>query len=97
MRRKTAQYFPLADNIVILSDATIKEQGTWDNLRIKSSRISKIIHPDTEAEVLEDYRSAPGQTRATTIREASKDLNRKVGDFSLYGMSRGALRKSGRY
>ncbi len=80
-----AQYFQAADRIVILGDHGVKEQGTWQEIQVKSASITKFI-PNTvaksDATLLANFDKLRAQFRARD--EAEVDLSRKTGDLSLY-------------
>ncbi|KAI1763558.1 putative ABC transporter [Hypoxylon sp. FL1150] len=84
----SAQYYHLADQVVILSDGTVKEKGTWQELQAKGGAIDKFVqkHPTSEesdASSSQEFVKLRSQLRAKD--EAEMDLARQTGDLSLYG------------
>lgn len=84
----TAQYYPLANEIVILGEGTIKLKGTWRELQARGTTIAKFmpksrtVHED-DAAPSKEFAKLSSQLRAKD--EAEMDLARKTGDLSLYG------------
>ncbi|ROV96362.1 hypothetical protein VPNG_09065 [Cytospora leucostoma] len=82
------QYFDLADEVVVLAEGTVKERGTWGQLRKDDPLIDEIIHPHhAENGDKEPENSVGGVVRekkSTTGNAAARELSRKNGDLSLY-------------
>ncbi|KAJ9151860.1 Canalicular multispecific organic anion transporter 2 [Pleurostoma richardsiae] len=81
-------YFHLADQVAVLADSTIQEKGSWESLRPHLKEIDSIIHSNKDT-----LQGTPTQPKsmldklsgASTSSAASKDLQRRTGDSSLYG------------
>ena len=87
--RSTAQHLPLADQIFVLADLKIAEQGTWKDLRSSTGYISKL--QVKEAGGTSSYN--PASEKSSKIPGMAppsgtdiQDLTRKVGDWSVYCM-----------
>lgn len=81
-----AQYFQAADQIVVLGHQGIKEQGTWQDIKVKASSIEKFAsepHASNNALLSSNFDQLNAQVRAKN--EAEVDLSRQTGDFALYG------------
>lgn len=81
-----AQYFQTAGNIVILGDGGIKEQGTWQDIKAKTSSFMKFVPRSREGSdraLVAGFDRLGAQLRARD--EAGVDLSRQTGDFALYG------------
>jgi ATP-binding cassette subfamily C (CFTR/MRP) protein 1 len=88
---------PLADKVVVLgSDGSILEQGTFEDLRSQDGFISKLLlHPElllsnTNTRVGDDIESKKKLTvpdnkpiRSATVNDTA-DLTRRIGDLSVY-------------
>jgi ATP-binding cassette, subfamily C (CFTR/MRP), member 1 len=84
-----ATHFHLADQVILLENSTVGYQGTWDDLATKPKQLLKFT---TEGSVNKSDRHAdqPNKnlnSQSLKIDEATSDLSRKTGDFSLYGLS----------
>ncbi|CZR52737.1 related to multidrug resistance protein [Phialocephala subalpina] len=82
----STQYFQAADQIVILGDGGVKEQGTWQELKTKSSTIMKFVPRTKEGSasaLVAGFDRLSAQMRARD--EAEVDLSRQTGDLALYG------------
>ncbi|KAB5582239.1 putative ABC transporter [Coniochaeta sp. 2T2.1] len=83
----STHHFPSADNIVLVGNGRMIEQGTWQTLQAKSAAISKFI-PNASSELKNDgpvsstNNKLQAQLRAKD--EAETDLARQTGDFALY-------------
>ena len=79
---RTAQFFPVADQIVILEDGgVIKAQGTWEAIKHHaSSSISKFRLQEHQA----GHDRGSAKPSSQSRQEAQADLARKTGDFGLY-------------
>lgn len=80
------RYFHLADDIVVLAEGTVKERGTWEQLRKDAPLVHEIIHavhqsPPGHALESPKRNIEPPRPAATAIQ---KDFLRKDGDLSLY-------------
>ncbi|KAH7400242.1 P-loop containing nucleoside triphosphate hydrolase protein [Cadophora sp. MPI-SDFR-AT-0126] len=82
----SAQYFHLADEIIVLGDRTIQTRGSWGELKSDLSQITKVQISESET------RHVPSETDLTNTKaqerrkeDAAEDLARKTGDFALYG------------
>ncbi|KAK7743466.1 hypothetical protein SLS53_004000 [Cytospora paraplurivora] len=82
------RYFDLADEVVVLADGTVKERGTWEQLRKDDPSIDEIIHPHQGESGDKEAESSIGDVvrdkRRTTGNAATGELERKNGDLSLY-------------
>jgi ATP-binding cassette subfamily C (CFTR/MRP) protein 1 len=86
-----AQHLPLADLILVLANSKIEEQGTWDDLRSSTGYVSKLqvkeSDPDSaQIAANEKPSTVPGTTPPS--KDDMLDLSRKLGDLSLYCMSK---------
>ncbi|KAK7996449.1 hypothetical protein PG989_004489 [Apiospora arundinis] len=82
----SAQYFPIADHIVVLGNGGVVKQGNWRMLNLNAAPISKLSsgHTSDESMVLSaDYENLSHQLRANA--ETELDLARQTGDTALYG------------
>lgn len=82
-----AQYFNVADGIVILGDHGVKEQGTWEAIKVKAASIEKFIantQGNNNIVSLANLESVHSQIKVED--EAAVDLSRQTGDFALYGI-----------
>jgi hypothetical protein len=81
-----AQYFQAADQIVVLGDHGIKEQGTWQAIQVKAVSIAKFTPgPQSKSDVPStNFDQLRTQFRAKD--EAEVDLARQTGDLALYGI-----------
>jgi hypothetical protein len=81
-----AQYFQTADHIVVLGDHGIKEQGPWQDIKIKATLIAKFSSKPQASNnhvLSSGFDKLGAQVRAKD--EAAFDLARTTGDFALYG------------
>lgn len=83
------RFFRLANEVIVLSDGTVKEKGTWDQLRKDDPLLDEIIHshgkaPDNAAQIPKDERSRLAAKGAGRDGVNKADLTRKNGDLSLY-------------
>lgn len=83
-----AQYYPAADDIVILGDLGIKAQGGWQTIKSKTESIEKFgSRNPTEgggnSALAKNLDMLSAQLRASD--EAEIDLARQTGDSALYG------------
>ncbi|KAB8259252.1 P-loop containing nucleoside triphosphate hydrolase protein [Aspergillus pseudonomiae] len=83
----SAQYLPLADHILILSDSKIRLQGSWDELQLNVKQIDKFMLDEPDCRDVSQV--AEGQGGANAQKEsrvdAARDLTRQSGDLRLYG------------
>ncbi|KAH7327434.1 P-loop containing nucleoside triphosphate hydrolase protein [Rhexocercosporidium sp. MPI-PUGE-AT-0058] len=83
----SAQYFHLADEIIILGDSTIQTRGTWNELKGDQNQIAKIQINESEARqdnsLERKFVKLKAQSRS--MKDAAEDLTRKTGDFGIYG------------
>ncbi|ETS86194.1 hypothetical protein PFICI_00022 [Pestalotiopsis fici W106-1] len=82
----SAQYFASADYVVILSDHTITDQGTWQNIKTKTSSIMKFDSGNStkpSVALSANFNRLSAQLRAK--EETELDLARQTGDTALYG------------
>jgi ATP-binding cassette, subfamily C (CFTR/MRP), member 1 len=81
-----ATHFYLADNLVILGDATVKYQGTWSELKQKPEHILKVdISREHNSTSEETHVEQNVQDDGLRVADAISDLSRVTGDLSLYG------------
>ncbi|KAK1564091.1 P-loop containing nucleoside triphosphate hydrolase protein [Colletotrichum navitas] len=83
----SATYFHLADWLVLLRDATITYQGTWEALKRTQEDISMFY---VDNKLCQNYEEEPDreskvQSQALKVSENISDLSRATGDISLYG------------
>ena len=81
-----AQFFQAADQIVVLGDHKVVEQGTWENFKFKAASIAKFSssHQSKDNAILSaNFDKLSAQFR--TKDEAEIDLTRQSGDSALYG------------
>jgi ATP-binding cassette subfamily C (CFTR/MRP) protein 1 len=84
-----AQFFQAADQIVVLGDQGIKEQGTWQDIKVKTASITKFISGSQGkggTVLTTNFNKLGAQFRAK--EEAEVDLSRQTGDLGLYGIIR---------
>ena len=81
-----AQYLPLADKIVLLSeDGRISNQGSYEQVKRDASLASLTANfeaPDAEDEVFPEKKNLPAGLLPST--EDVEDLLRKTGDMEVY-------------
>lgn len=82
-----AQYFPLSDHILVLSESKIQLQGSWYELQHDTQQISKFMPDEPEyRDVLQEAESRVGpNTQEDSRVDAAQDLIRQSGDLKLYG------------
>ncbi len=81
-----AQYFQAADQIFILGDNGIKEQGTWDTIKDKAASITKFnLEPRNKRNNILSANFDKISAQVLAKDEAEVDLSRQTGDFALYG------------
>ena len=87
----TAQFFPVADHVIILESGGIKVQGNWTSIQhYASSSISKFsLQHQTDRVVrhIQPSASARLSTQIQAAQQAQADLARKTGDLRLYCQS----------
>ena len=89
-----AQFFPVADRVVILEDGKIKAQGSWEAIKHKaSSSISKFSIQHQLNRGVPPLTSGRLNAQLQAKEEAQAELARKPGDLELYFS---ALREIGR-
>ncbi|KAI1209043.1 ABC transporter [Annulohypoxylon truncatum] len=82
----STQYFRLADEVIVLEDGRIKEQGKWNELASRDPEILKIItSEDGEHKGLAIERSDLLPQQQRSYDDVTVDSKRKTGDSSLYG------------
>ncbi|KAE8345516.1 hypothetical protein BDV24DRAFT_178254 [Aspergillus arachidicola] len=83
----SAQYFPLADHILVLSDSKIHLQGSWDKLQHDSKQIDKFMPDEREYRHISQGSEAQGSAnmQKDSRVDAARDLTRQSGDSRLYG------------
>ncbi|KAL6892104.1 P-loop containing nucleoside triphosphate hydrolase protein [Trichoderma evansii] len=83
----SASHFRLADWLVILGDASIQYQGTYDGLTIQPERIFKVNPTEADNNSTEEQLQVDSSVQRQTLKvaDAISDLNRASGDMSLYG------------
>ncbi|KAF8851871.1 putative ABC transporter [Acephala macrosclerotiorum] len=82
----SAHYFQAADQILIVGDGGIQEQGSWQDIKAKSNSIMKFVPKSRDASdgtLVAGFDKLNAQMRARD--EAEVDLSRQTGDFALYG------------
>ncbi|KAL7629149.1 hypothetical protein AAE478_000668 [Parahypoxylon ruwenzoriense] len=83
-----AQYFYLADEVIVLENGRTREQGKWDELKRRDPQISKMILKDDgvteDRPVAVDHSERPPQQQRQ-YDEDSIDARRQIGDSALYG------------
>ncbi|KAI1121698.1 putative ABC transporter [Nemania abortiva] len=82
----SSQHFHAADNIIVLGNRTIIDQGTWQEIKAKPASIAKFSSRSQAREntiLSANFDKLAAQLRAKD--ETQADLTRKTGDFSLYG------------
>ncbi|ETS83153.1 hypothetical protein PFICI_05029 [Pestalotiopsis fici W106-1] len=83
-----AQHFRLADRVLILEDFKIKEQGNWNDLKVKQGDIEKIITSKSQAGTTtngEATTPSKGPKTVTPAPKSTSDDARSSGDSELYG------------
>ncbi|GMG16945.1 unnamed protein product [Aspergillus oryzae] len=83
--RGEAQYFPLADHILVLSDSEIQRQGSWDKLQHDRQQIDKFMPDEREYRHISKGSEAQGSLQKDPRVDAAQDLTRQSGDLRLYG------------
>lgn len=82
-----AQYFQAANQIVVLGDRGIKEQGTWQAIQVKAVSIAKFTPgPQSKSDVVLSTNFDQLRTQFRAKDEAEVDLARQTGDLALYGI-----------
>ncbi|KFY68700.1 hypothetical protein V496_00844 [Pseudogymnoascus sp. VKM F-4515 (FW-2607)] len=82
----STQYFQAADQIVVLGDHRIKEQGTWQAIQVKAVSIAKFTPgPQSKSDVVPSINFDQLRTQFRAKDEAEVDLARQTGDLALYG------------
>ncbi|KFX93219.1 hypothetical protein O988_06925 [Pseudogymnoascus sp. VKM F-3808] len=82
----STQYFQAADQIVVLGDHGIKEQGTWQAIQVKAVSIAKFTPgPQSKSDVVLSTNFDQLRTQFRAKDEAEVDLARQTGDLALYG------------
>lgn len=76
----SAQYFALADSVVILDSGKVEAQGPWKSLSKKLAEVKKFEF----AEGHHDYPKSLTKPKTQTEIDAEEDVDRGSGDFSLY-------------
>ncbi|KAH8194053.1 hypothetical protein TruAng_011783 [Truncatella angustata] len=83
-----AQHFNLADRILVLEEARIKEQGSWDELQSKQQQIEKLVSKSAAPYVAVNDRAStlkqPGIQNKSALQKKADD-RRSDGDSALYG------------
>ncbi|KAI0535783.1 putative ABC transporter [Xylaria digitata] len=80
----SSQYFEAADNIVVLDQHGVLEQGSWENIKVKAGSISKFsrTHNSKDNPVLSAFDKLSKLAQVGIETEA--DLARRTGDPALY-------------
>lgn len=81
----SAQYFPLADHILVLLDSEIQRQGSWDKLQHDRQQIDKFMPDEREYRHISKGSEAQGSLQKDPRVDAAQDLTRQSGDLRLYG------------
>jgi ATP-binding cassette subfamily C (CFTR/MRP) protein 1 len=79
----SAQYFSLADHVVVLENTKVKEQGPWDTLSVLPDEIEK-FQTERSQDASNAAKQVPEIPQTGKIDGATADLNRKAGDFAIY-------------
>ncbi|KAH8680546.1 ABC transporter [Xylariales sp. PMI_506] len=80
-----AQHFHLADHVIVLEDARIEEQGSWDQLKSRQDHITKIIEHNHGASSDAPRKDSNLQSQVRTKAKAAIEIDRQGGDSALYG------------
>ncbi|KAJ8131478.1 hypothetical protein O1611_g2147 [Lasiodiplodia mahajangana] len=81
----SSQYFQAADNIIVLGNRTIVDQGTWQEIKVKTASIAKFSSRSQAKEngtLSANFDKLSAQLRVKD--ETKADLARHTGDLSLY-------------
>ncbi|KAI1414778.1 ABC transporter [Hypoxylon sp. FL1857] len=83
----STQYFPLADEVVVLEKGRVKERGRWDELTFRHPQILKIIPTEdgfheNKAVDVDKLNQLAGQQK--WFDDNATSLKRKTGDSALY-------------
>lgn len=84
------RFFRLADEVVVLSEGTVKKKGTWDRLRKEDPLLDEILHshdraPDIVTQISKEERTRlEAKGAGSDSGDKKADLVRKNGDLSLY-------------
>ncbi|KNG91202.1 ATP-binding cassette transporter [Aspergillus nomiae NRRL 13137] len=83
----SAQYLPLADHILILSDSKIQLQGSWDELQLDAKQIDKFMLDEPDCRDISQVADGQGgaNMQKDSRADAAQDLTRQSGDLRLYG------------
>ncbi|KAI1382387.1 ABC transporter [Hypoxylon crocopeplum] len=88
MTSNSAQYFCLADEIIVLEGGRIKEQGKWNELTSRDPKILKIILSEDGAHenkiIAADSSNQRIQQQLSYDDDITINLKRKTGDSALY-------------
>ena len=81
------QLFELADNVVLLGDRGIKQQGSWETIKDELQSVEKFTKSSTsgQKDVAEGVATLDSKL-AHARDQAQADLTRKTGDIALYGI-----------
>ena len=80
-----AQYFHLADAFLIVDDSRVKKLVGQSSLSAERDEIAKIMLSDSKNLESISEQSISRLLQSQRRTDAAIDLNRKTGDFSLYG------------
>ncbi|KAI1805949.1 P-loop containing nucleoside triphosphate hydrolase protein [Daldinia bambusicola] len=83
----STQYFRLADEVIILEDGCIKEQGKWNELLSRDPQVLKIIikeDNDHEGKKAPEDGSSHLSRQQRSYDNIAIDSKRKTGDSALY-------------
>ena len=84
---RIAQYFELADNVIVLDGGRITEQGPWSSVSGNLSQLQKFTVRDGEdATTATKPKIQTSKTKTQAVADAEEDVDRKSGDLALYGM-----------
>ncbi|KAH7134057.1 P-loop containing nucleoside triphosphate hydrolase protein [Dactylonectria macrodidyma] len=82
----SAQYFHVADKILLLNGGQVKAQGNAADMQAGSTEISKFSFAhETSAEASDGSEVAHQHAKTCTNPDADGDLHRRTGDLALYG------------
>ncbi|KAI1820889.1 putative ABC transporter [Xylaria intraflava] len=82
----SSQYFQFANNVVVLGDHGIIDQGSWQDIKVKAASIEKFSssrHVKANTVLSANFDHLSAQIRARN--ETKVDLARQTGDPGLYG------------
>lgn len=79
-----AQHFHLADQIILIENGRIEQQGKWFTMQNRTLEMQKFSFHETEEPTEAAARIMKQKAKAQADEDAEQDLHRTTGDISLY-------------